>query len=138
MLHHSKDLDLIEDRFLTLTWLTPVLPFNVFHPLRILRPMVLLRPILIDLKKIWPVYLNLNSGLIWVGRVYIKRHILLSLNLFHILLVGAFPSLSNSMVKILARLGSMLANVLQLGEAGLNDALRVRLFSLSLTGTAFS
>ena len=28
--------------------------------------------------------------------------------------------------------------VLQLGEAGLNDALRVRLFSLSLTGTAFS
>ena len=28
--------------------------------------------------------------------------------------------------------------VLQLGEAGFNDALRVRLFSLSLTGTAFS
>ena len=28
--------------------------------------------------------------------------------------------------------------VLQLGEVGLNDALRVRLFSLSLTGTAFS
>ena len=28
--------------------------------------------------------------------------------------------------------------VLQLGEAGLNDALHVRLFSLSLTGTAFS
>ena len=28
--------------------------------------------------------------------------------------------------------------ILQLGEAGLNDALRVRLFSLSLTGTAFS
>ena len=28
--------------------------------------------------------------------------------------------------------------VLQLGEAGLNDALRVRLFSLSLTGTSFS
>ena len=28
--------------------------------------------------------------------------------------------------------------VLQLGEAGLNDALRVCLFSLSLTGTAFS
>ena len=27
---------------------------------------------------------------------------------------------------------------MQLGEAGLNDALRVRLFSLSLTGTAFS
>jgi len=27
---------------------------------------------------------------------------------------------------------------LQLGEAGLNDALRVRLFSLSLTRTAFS
>ncbi|XP_039776983.1 uncharacterized protein LOC120644422 isoform X1 [Panicum virgatum] len=28
--------------------------------------------------------------------------------------------------------------ILQLGEVGLNDALRVRLFSLSLTGTAFS
>src|SRR6185503_13203087 len=28
--------------------------------------------------------------------------------------------------------------VLQLGEAGLNDALRVRLFSLSLTGTTYS
>jgi len=28
--------------------------------------------------------------------------------------------------------------VLQLGETGLNDALRVRLFSLSLTGTTFS
>ena len=28
--------------------------------------------------------------------------------------------------------------ILQLGEAGLNDALRVRLFSLSLTGTTFS
>ena len=28
--------------------------------------------------------------------------------------------------------------VLQMGEAGLNDALRVRLFSLSLTGTTFS
>ena len=27
--------------------------------------------------------------------------------------------------------------VLQLGEAGFNDALRVRLFSLSLTGTVF-
>ena len=111
MLRHSRDLDLIEDRFLTLMWLTPVLPFNVFHPLRILRPMVLLRSILIDLKKIWPVYLNLNSGLIWVGRVYIKSHILLSLILFHILLVGAFPSLLNSMVKILVRLGSMLANM---------------------------
>src|SRR6185312_6379167 len=105
MLRHSRDLD----RFLTLTWLTLVLPFNVFHPLRILRPMVLLRPILIDLKKIWPVYLNLNSRLIWVGRIYIKSHILLSLILFHILLVGAFPSLSNSMVKILARLGSIVS-----------------------------
>src|SRR6185503_3954632 len=42
---------------------------------------------------------------------YIKSHILLSLILFHILLVGAFPSLSDSMVKILARLGSMLANI---------------------------
>jgi len=28
--------------------------------------------------------------------------------------------------------------ILQLGEAGFNDALRVHLFSLSLTGTAFS
>ena len=28
--------------------------------------------------------------------------------------------------------------VFQLGEVGFNDALRVRLFSLSLTGTAFS
>src|SRR6185503_7467135 len=111
MLRHSWDLDLIEDRFLTLTWLTPVLPCNVFHSLRILRLVVLIRPILIDLNKIWLVYLNLNLGLIWVGRVYIKSHILLSLILFYILLVGVFPSLSNSMVKILVRLGSMLANM---------------------------
>ena len=44
------------------------------------------------------------------SRLY-QKHILLSLILFHILLVGAFPSLSNSMVKILTRLGSMLANM---------------------------
>ena len=42
------------------------------------------------------------------------------------------------MVIILVQLGNTLVNVLQLGEAGFNDALRVRLFSLSLTGTAFS
>ena len=50
MLRHSRDLDLIEDRFLILTWLTPDLPHNVFRPLRMLRPVVLIRPISIDLK----------------------------------------------------------------------------------------
>src|SRR6185437_5060204 len=75
------------------------------------RPAVLIRPISIGLKRIWPVCSNLNLGLIWVGRVYIKSHFLPSLILFHILLVGVFPSLLNSMVKILVRLGSMLANM---------------------------
>ena len=111
MVHHSRDLDLTEDRFLILTWLTLDLPHNVLRPLRILRPVVLIRPILIDLNKIWPVYLNLNLGLIWVGHVYIKSHILPNLVLFHILLVGAFPSLLNLMVTILVQLGSMLVNM---------------------------
>ena len=64
-----------------------------------------------DSRKIWPVCLNLNLGLIWVGHVYIKSHILPNLILFHILLVGAFPSLLNLMVTILVQLGSMLANM---------------------------
>jgi hypothetical protein len=111
MLRHSRDLDLTEDRFLTPTWLTPVLPHNTLRLLRMHRPAVLIRPILIDSSKIWPVYLNLNLGLIWVGHVYIKSHILPNLILFHILLVGAFPSLLNLMVTILVQLGSMLANM---------------------------
>ena len=44
MLQHSKDLDLTEDRFLTLTWLTPALAHNMFRPLYMLRPVVLIRP----------------------------------------------------------------------------------------------
>ena len=111
MLHHSRDLDLTDDRFLTLTWLKPVLAHNAFHLLCLHRPAVLIRPISLDLKRIWPVCLNLNMGLIWVDHVYIKNRILLRLILFHILLVDVFPSLLNSMVMILVQLGNMLANI---------------------------
>jgi len=109
MLHHSRDLDLTWDRFLILTWLTLVLTHNVCHLLCMLQPVILIRPISLDLKKIWPVYLKLSFGLIWVAHVFIKNHILLSLILFHILLVGIFSSLLNLMVIILVQLGSMLA-----------------------------
>ena len=34
-----------------------------------LQPVILIRPISLDLKKIWPVYLKLNLGLIWVVHV---------------------------------------------------------------------
>ena len=51
MLRHSRDLDLTEDRFLTLTWLTPVLAHNTFHLLCMHRLAVLIRPISLGSKE---------------------------------------------------------------------------------------
>ena len=83
-------------------------------------------------------YLNLNLRLIWVVRVYIKNLNPLSLILFLFLLVGVFQFTKFNGDDSRTTWEHVSQYILQLGEAGFNDALRVRLFSLSLTGTAFS
>ena len=95
-------------------------------------------------------YLNLNLRLIRVGHIYIKSHILSNLILFQILLVGAFDFVSYPASWRISEFVKFNGDdsrttweyvsqyILQLGEAGINDTLRIRLFSLSLTGTAFS
>ena len=83
--------------------------------------------------------LRISLGWIWVLHVYIKNLIPLSLILLLFPAGWRIPEFTKFNGDDSRTTWEHVSQyVLQLGEAGFNDALRVRLFSLSLTGTAFS